>query len=219
MLHAETVTPGTLSLIKSVQSKPYAADFLLVGGTALALQMGHRTSIDLDFFSNKQFNVGELMVHLQQDYRVTIKNRMHHALLLEMDTIKVDFVYQPSEMLENPAVIEEIRMATTLEIAAMKVGAITARGRKRDFVDLFSLLNYYALPQILSAFLKKYPEATMELAMRSLFYFEDADLDPDPHCFFDFNWTDVKVRIKLEASKLETQYSIKLLGNFSLCPH
>jgi len=142
------------------------------------------------------------MVHLQQDYKVTIKNRMHHALLLEVETIKVDFVYQPSEMLENPTVKEEIRMATTLEIAAMKVGAITARGRKRDFVDLFSLLKYYALPQILSAFLKKYPETTMELAMRSLFYFEDADLDPDPHCFFDFRWSDVKARIKLEASKL-----------------
>lgn len=98
--------------------------------------------------------------------------------------------------------MDNITMASPIEIAAMKIGAITARGRKRDFVDLFCLLQRYSLPTILAAFLRKYPEATMELAVRSLFYFEDADQDPEPKCFFSYDWNNVKQVIKSEAAKL-----------------
>lgn len=202
MLHTETVEPDTLSLIRSLQSKPYTSGFLLVGGTALALQIGHRTSVDIDFFSNKRFDVESLLVQLQEDFSVSIRNRMPHAILLEIQKIKTDFVFQPSELIDTSIQLGQITMASTLEIAAMKIGAITARGRKRDFVDLYCLLKHFTLPTILAAFLKKYPDATMELAVRSLFYFEDADQDPEPKCFFDYDWAKVKGAIKMEAAKV-----------------
>ncbi len=202
MLHTETVEPNTLSLIRSLQSKPYTTGFLLVGGTALALQIGHRTSVDIDFFSNKRFDVESLLIQLQEDFSVRIRDRMPHAIFLEIQKVKTDFVFQPSELIDSSIALDQIVMASPLEIAAMKIGAITARGRKRDFVDLYCLLKQFALPTILSAFLKKYPTATMELAVRSLFYFEDADQDPEPKCFFDYDWTRVKAAIKTEAARV-----------------
>lgn len=202
MLHTETVEPDTLSLIRLLQSKSYASPFLLVGGTALALQIGHRTSIDIDFFSNKRFDVETLLVQLQEDFSIRIRNRMYHAVFLEIQNVRTDFVFQPSELIDAPLKLDDLAMASPLEIAAMKIGAITARGRKRDFVDLYCLLQHYSLPTILEAFLRKYPEATMELAVRSLFYFEDADQDPEPRCFFDYDWSRVKGVIKREAAKL-----------------
>jgi hypothetical protein len=105
-------------------------------------------------------------------------------------------------MIEPVEEIEGVRMASRLEIAAMKIGAITARGRKRDFVDLYCLLNYYSLPEMIDAFIKKYPHATPELAIRSLFYFEDANDDLEPRCFFDYDWKRVKEMIKREAQRL-----------------
>src|SRR5438046_876929 len=141
MLHRKTVEPDTLSLIYSLQSQPYSQDFLLVGGTALALQIGHRTSTDIDFFTNKKFDVEALSTSLQQDYKIAVRNQMRHALLADINAIKTDFVFQPSDLIEQPTIIEKVKMASLLEIAAMKIGAITARGKKRDFVDLYCLLQ------------------------------------------------------------------------------
>ncbi len=202
MLQRKTVEPDTLPLIYDLQSKRYTSDFLLVGGTALALQIGHRTSTDIDLFSIERFDVESLLIQLQGDFEISIRSRMTHALLIDINHIKTDFVFQPYIMIEAVEEIEGVRMASKLEIAAMKIGAITSRGRKRDFVDLYCLMNYFPLPEIINAFVKKYPTATPELAIRSLFYFEDANDDLEPKCFFDYNWNDIKEKIRQEAKKL-----------------
>ncbi|MEQ1796958.1 MAG: nucleotidyl transferase AbiEii/AbiGii toxin family protein [Lacibacter sp.] len=202
MLQRKTVEPDTLSLIYSLQEKEYTQSFLLVGGTALALQLGHRTSTDIDFFTNVRFDVPDLLTSLQLDYSVEIRQQMRHALLTMINTVKTDFVFQPSDMIEQPFISEQVRMASLKEIAAMKIGAITARGKKRDFIDLYCLLDHFTLPEILDAFLTKYKNSTPELAIRSLFYFEDAETDIEPKCFFPYNWKNIKEKIKKEASKL-----------------
>jgi len=153
MLQRETVEPGTLSLIYSLQSKDYLQQFVLVGRTALALQLGHRTSTDIDLFTNERFDVPDLLTSLQLDYEVEIKHQMRHALLTGIERIKTDFVFQSSDMIEEILIDEGVRMATLKEIAAMKIGAITARGKKRDFVDLYCLFDHFSLEEILNAFL------------------------------------------------------------------
>lgn len=202
MLHRNTVEPHTLSLIQDLQSRLYTKNFLLAGGTALVLQPGHRTSIDIDLFSIVRFDIDSLLLNIQQDFKISIRSRMSHALLVDIDLVKTDFVFQPSVMIEPVEELDGVRMASRLEIAAMKIGAITARGRKRDFIDLYCLLNYFSLPDIIDAFLRKFPAATPELAIRSLFYFEDANDDLEPRCFFDYSWNKVKEKIKREAQKL-----------------
>lgn len=188
MLHTKTVEPHTLSLIQSLQSKSYTKNFLLVGGTALALQIGHRTSMDIDLFTNERFDVANFLTSLRIDYGLSIRNQMKHALLVDIDHVKTDFVFQPSIIIEEPTTIENIRLATLKEISAMKISAITARGRKRDFIDLYCLLDHFSLPEILHAFTEKYKDATLILAIRSLFYFEDANNDLEPKCFFNYEW-------------------------------
>ena len=202
MLHRKAVEPHTLSLILSLQTKPYTRDFLLVGGTALALQLGHRTSTDVDLFTNKRFDVPQLLGFLRNDFSIQVRNQMNHALLLNINSIKTDFVFQPSDLLSTPVEVENVRMASLIEIGAIKFSAITARGRRRDFIDLYCLMEHFTLPELLDAFLIKYKDATLELAIRSLFYFEDADNDLEPKCFFDYSWDKIKSKIKKEASKL-----------------
>ncbi len=202
MLQRKTVEPHTLSLIQSLQQKDYLQSFLLVGGTALALQIGHRTSTDIDLFTNERFDVPDLLTSLQLDYEIAINQQMRHALLANIENIKTDFVFQPSQLIGNPVIEENVRMASLLEIAAMKIGAITARGKKRDFIDIFCLLDYYSMNEMLDAFLLKYKSAKAELAIRSLFYFEDAENDTDPKCFFSYDWSTIKQRVKTESSKL-----------------
>ena len=202
MLHRKAVEPHTLSLILSLQTKPYTRDFLLVGGTALALQLGHRTSTDVDLFTNKRFDVPQLLGFLRNDFSIQVRNQMNHALLLNINSIKTDFVFQSSDLLSTPVEVENVRMASLIEIGAIKFSAITARGRRRDFIDLYCLMEHFTLPELLDAFLIKYKDATLGLAIRSLFYFEDADNDLEPKCFFDYSWDKIKSKIKKEASKL-----------------
>ncbi len=202
MLYTETVEPDTLSLIQSLQSKSYVNDFLLVGGTALALQLGHRTSTDIDLFINERFDTELLLNELRVDYKVRIRQQMKHAILVDIADIKTDFVFQPSEIIGDIIYQENVRMASLKDIAAMKISAITARGRKRDFIDLYCLMLHHPLPELIDFFLKKYKDATAMLAIRSLFYFEDAENDFDPKCFFKYDWNTVKKTITTAAKKL-----------------
>lgn len=202
MLFLQTVEPHTLSVIQTLQSKNFLADFLLVGGTALALQLGHRTSTDIDLFTTKRFSPNELLIQLQEHFSLRINNQMIHALLIEIENVKSDFVYQPSTIIGALVVEQNVRMASLKDIAAMKISAITARGRKRDFIDLYILLQHFTLPEVIDFFLLKYPNATTILAIRSLFYFEDADQDFDPKCFFEYSWDKIKASIIKQASKL-----------------
>jgi len=91
MLYTETVEPNTLSLIQSLQSKPYIEDFLLVGGTALALQLGHRTSTDIDLFTTAKFDTDSLLNTIRVDYNVSIRHLMNHAILVDIAEIKIRF--------------------------------------------------------------------------------------------------------------------------------
>lgn len=202
MLYTKTVEPHTLSIIQSLQSKSYTKDFLLVGGTALALQLGHRTSTDIDLFTTVRFNTELLLTTLRTDYNINIRHQMGHAILIDIAEVKTDFVFQPSKIIGEIIEAENIRMASLKDIAAMKISAITARGRKRDFIDLYCLIEHYKLSEMIDFFLSKYPDATAMLAMRSLLYFKDADNDFEPKCFFKYNWKTIKETIKAEAKKL-----------------
>ncbi len=202
MLYTETVESNTLSVIQSLQSKSYTEEFLLVGGTALALQLGHRTSTDIDLFTTIKFDTEFLLNIIRVDYDISIRHLMGHAILVDIGEVKTDFVFQPSKIIGQSIEENSIRMASLKDIAAMKISAITARGRKRDFIDLYCLMNHFTLPDMIGFFLDKFKDATAMLAVRSLFYFLDADKDFDPKCFFKYNWNNVKHTIATAAKKL-----------------
>ncbi len=204
MLHLSTVEPITLGLLKELMTKSYLETFTLVGGTALSLQIGHRISIDLDLFSTDIFDHVELKEHLGNDFpNFHIDLARSNTLITRIMDVKVDFI-RFKYGFNYPVVIEnELRLANIGDIASMKLDAISGRGRKKDFFDLFFLLKSFSLPEMLDLYKKKYQHTTIFHVIKSLSYFADAESDPDPYVFDkNLTWNRVKNAIKKEIKKL-----------------
>ncbi len=196
MLQLQTVKPNTLELLKSLMQKEYLNSFVLVGGTALALQMGNRESIDLDLFSTADFSSNEILSSLLNDYQIIVNNQLTQTLISTINQVKVDFIKFHYPFIRPFVIIENIRMASIEDIAALKLDAITGRGSKKDFYDLFFLLQHYSIDELFSFYSEKYPHQTTFHVIRSLSYFEDAEKQPNPIVFDKtITWEIVKQKI------------------------
>ena len=165
----------------------------LVGGTSLALQYGHRQSIDLDFFGHINVGQDELVAKLSETGSLTVTNRTPHILQTIINNVKVDFVeYGFYKWIDQPIIEAGICLASDKDIAAMKVNAIMGRGSKKDFIDLFVLLQHYSLSEILQFYKLKYPEYSEYRALLSMTYFEDAEMQDTPKLFIQDSWEDIK---------------------------
>ena len=210
MLHLETIEPATLDLLKRLQALPVLAETRLVGGTALALQLGHRVSVDLDIFGKWNYSE-DLVAELSRVGRVekesgTTGGRM---AFFYVDNVKVDCVsYEEYKWLDPPVEESEVRLAGVRDIAAMKINAVTNRGTRKDFVDVARLLDDYSLEDMFAWYREKYPAANPALAMRSLSYFVDAETMPMPRMIVPFDWEEAKDRIRTAVRGLATSKAI-----------
>ncbi|MDH6312742.1 putative nucleotidyltransferase component of viral defense system [Parabacteroides sp. PFB2-10] len=197
MLQTITVEESTLELLKKIQEIPLFHSFRLVGGTALALQIGHRFSIDLDFFGKHNFETLQIMNSLETDFfQVVLKYDKRVIKVLEINGVKVDIVNYPYEWIEPPVETEGVRMAGLKDIAAMKLSAITNRGTKKDFMDIYFLLQMFSLEEMCTFYTQKYRDGSLFNVIRSLSYFEDAESDPMPKLFQKVDWLTVKSTIQ-----------------------
>ncbi len=202
MLHLETIEPKTLELLRRLQSLPIFEHSRLVGGTALALQLGHRKSIDLDMFGIIDSSPEEILEACKEAGELEISKTSRNINIYWVDGIKVDCVNYPYEWLDESRVLDGIRLASVNDIAAMKISAIINRGTKKDFIDLHFLLKEMSLNKVLDLYDQKYPDGSRFIAIKSLTYFEDAESDPMPYMFSDITWEEVKVSIIDEVRKL-----------------
>lgn len=204
MLQYQTVYPATLGLLKELMAKDYLNEFVLVGGTALSLQIGHRTSIDLDLFSNSLFSADDLYEDLSADFSMAtpfVKDRS--TLITEIRGIKTDFIRFKYSFQKPIIEVDDIRLLDIEDIAPMKLDAIAGRGKKKDFFDLYFLLERYSLPEMLTWYTAMFQHTTVFHVWKSLTYFEDAESDGDPLVFNKtVTWGSVKERIKEEVAKL-----------------
>ena len=205
MLSIQTVYPNTLELLKSLASQPELAQTRLVGGTALALQYGHRQSIDLDFFGILPEDKEELVEMTKRVGNVLVTNRSKMILQTVINQIKVDFVdYSRYKWIDEPVMGDGFVLASDKDIAAMKVNAIIGRGTRKDFIDLYVLLQHYSLSEIMAFYKQKYPEFSEYRALLSMTYFEDAEMQDMPKMFIDTSWDTMKSTI-IEAVKAYQQ--------------
>ena len=123
-------------------------------------------------------------------------------MITKIDDVKVDFVNYKYPLLTDCLFIDNIRVASRTDIAAMKLNAIAGRGSKKDFIDLYFLLNEFSLKDILSFYEKKYNDGSVFMVQKSLTYFEDADVQLQPQMFLDFDWETCKQKIVEEVLKL-----------------
>jgi hypothetical protein len=196
MLHYETVDEGTLGLLKQLQSLDILSEMRLVGGTSLALQIGHRKSIDIDLFGilNVEFDI--LIDELKTLGEVVLLKNSKNIHSLLINDIKVDIVNYNYKWLTNKMTIDNIYFATIEDIAAMKLNAILGRGSKKDFIDLYFILKNYTLTTLMDFYIKKYHDGSIFLVLKSLAYFDDADEQEMPFMFHNTSWQTMKNNIK-----------------------
>lgn len=196
MLSIQTIEPDTLELLRCLASKPELAQTRLVGGTALALQYGHRQSIDLDFFGALPEDKEELIAMAARVGKVTVTNRSKMIVQTIINGVKVDFVdYSRYAWIDEPISGDGFVLASDKDIAAMKVNAIIGRGTRKDFIDLYVLLQHYSLTEIMDFYKQKYPEFSEYRAILSMTYFEDAEMQDMPKMFIDTPWDSMKKTI------------------------
>jgi predicted nucleotidyltransferase component of viral defense system len=198
MLQTQTVYPETLGILSALMQDPLLNDFYLVGGTALSLQIGHRISVDIDLFTNLPFDSIMLSAELKQKYSFKENQNRGYFLQGQINGVKVDILKYPYKPLSPIIEIENIRMVVPADISSMKMAAITNRGRKRDFIDLFFLLKQFSLKQIIDWYQQKY-DAEVFMLLQSLVYFDDADEDIDLNMIKPLDWEDVKKEISIQV--------------------
>jgi hypothetical protein len=202
MLQTQTVVPELMELLKKIMSEKTFSDFNLVGGTSLALQIGHRNSIDIDLFGNQPIDFELFIAILKKIGKTEIFKSSKNILITQINEIKVDFVNYTYPLLEKPFEIDGIRMLSKKDIAAMKLNAIAGRGSKKDFIVLYFLLNEFSLREMMDFYCSKYLDGSEFMVYKSLSYFEEANLQPEPKMFKDFNWEICKQKIIEEVIKL-----------------
>ena len=202
MLHRKTIAAPTLGILKAITAIPELSAFNLAGGTSLALQIGHRLSVDLDFFGQRPFETQEILDLLQPVGNVRLLSQSKNILVLNVEGVKVDFVNYRYPLISNLVHIEGLRLLDLPDIAAMKLSAIAGRGRKKDFIDIYYLLKKYSLSQLFDFYNAKYEDGSTLMVSRSITYFGDADQDEDLMLFKKTSWQTMKDTILKEVQKL-----------------
>ncbi len=207
MMHSETLDVNSRNNLLILKNGSLLIDFYLAGGTAVALHLGHRISYDLDFFSNKSFDglaLGRTLSALG-DY----KNRFldGNNLIGGFNGTSISFIFYQPEMIGKFHQFEGVNISAMDDLIGMKIEAISSRGKKRDFVDLFSMMKFKNISIIDAMFLykdkyRKFKPSIIH-ALKSLTYFNDAENDPPLEMKTPIQWQEVKNFFERELSKMD----------------
>jgi predicted nucleotidyltransferase component of viral defense system len=183
---------------------PSLKPFSLVGGTALALRYGHRSSVDLDLFFHEEFNQLHLIKDLEATFEDKFVYKQQHTqfgIFCFIEDIKVDIVHFPHLPVAPIEEDDKIRMYSSADISAMKIQAILGRGKKKDFWDLYELLKHYSLQQLIDWHKQKYPSQMMAISIpHAITYFVDAEESETPVSFKGQTWEQIKKGISKAVS-------------------
>jgi hypothetical protein len=192
-MHEEVIPPHGLELVAALERRRSAAlrGWVLAGGTALALRLGHRVSGDLDFFRASAVDLEALARVLERVGECETLGRDARTLNVLVAGVKLSFFRVSFGVLRPPTPYRFFSVADLVDIALMKLMAIADRGSRRDFVDLWCILQEgHTLRQCLELLPKKYGEGRVNLyhVLKSLTYFEDAESEPLPRMLRKFDW-------------------------------
>ncbi len=196
-LYPDVLPENQLQLLEALSFQPFIPDFYLAGGTCLALQIGHRRSIDFDFFIPADFDTSvivnklTLMGSYQRDSEG--KNTINGTL----NGVRISFFGYRYDIIDDFKIFNKIRLAGLKDIAAMKLEAIAGRGSKKDFIDLYFLLQQFTLEEIFYFHTLKYGTGLSNQYhhLKSLVYFTDAETEAMPVVIKPLDWNNVKNQI------------------------
>uniref|UniRef100_A0A7C6ELZ5 Nucleotidyl transferase AbiEii/AbiGii toxin family protein n=1 Tax=candidate division WOR-3 bacterium TaxID=2052148 RepID=A0A7C6ELZ5_UNCW3 len=181
--------------------------FYLAGGTALAIQIRHRTSLDFDFYTEKKFDVRELREEFGSRFKKIQEIYIaEDTLVLAVNDINISFFKYPYSLIRPAKRLEGISVASIEDISAMKIIAISQRGKRRDFIDIYFLMKNFGLKKILEFTREKYPMFNIYVGLQGLVYFKDADEDLEKNRFRllkNIDWEELKEYIIKEVNKVK----------------
>jgi hypothetical protein len=199
-IHSKILSVAQVRVLDALKSTAIAEEFYLGGGTALALQLGHRRSLDLDWFSH---HVEDPEGRAQRLVDTGVSWRTHSiapgTLHGRIAGVKVRFLEDPHRVLAAPVAWSRMkcRLASVQDVAAMKIAAISSRGAKKDYVDVFSLVQHgYSLKQMLRWYEQKHKVDNTYHVKNSLVYFEDVDREAMPSMLSKVNWRMIKAMLR-----------------------
>jgi len=209
--HWETVTPAMQELLEFIGQQSFSQRFYLAGGTALALQLGHRRSVDLDFFSETDEvtppTQTEVLTHLATLKPSVVEQAWGHFLLL-VRQIQVGFFAYGYPLLRQTKLVADLALADPLDIGLMKLDALISRAARKDFYDLYFITRTISLDDLLALGEQKFRHARdFEVeAVRSLAFFANADRDVTPNLIEQIPWETIKSFFRAEAKRLGEQW-------------
>jgi len=201
----EVLDEETKNNLEIISRAPFIENFYLAGGTGLALQIGHRRSYDLDFFSQKEFDESRLIQQISLLGNFQLEKKSSQSIIGVLNNTKISFLGYIYPLLTPLSKTLNINVADILDIACMKIDAIAGRGTKRDFIDVYFVAKeLLPLKDILTKFAEKYVSLQYNFIhiKKSLVYFTDAENDPLPSMIKTVDWSEVKNFFEKEVISL-----------------
>jgi predicted nucleotidyltransferase component of viral defense system len=196
-VHWQAITPAMHELLRFIGQCPFAERFYLAGGTALALRLGHRRSIDLDFFSatdpvarSTRQEIIEALLPLD----LQVLEDVDGNLLTQVSAMHAGFFRYRYPLLAPTSSVEGVALADIVDIGLMKLDALIGRGSRKDFYDLYVIAQQMSLAELLAQGAVKYPHVRdFELmAVESMVLFENAERDLQTELLIELPWEQVK---------------------------
>jgi len=212
-LYETAITPGCQQGLDYLRRQPFMGDFYLAGGTALALQIGHRISTDLDWFGTQRRLLApereQISLALSGSGQFEVVSEQDGLLFTQLFSTDVSFIYQHHPLLEPTVEYRGVRLASPTDIGLMKLAAINSRGTRRDFIDVYCLREIVTLERLLELAPVKYADrpSFLAIAVRALAYFEDAEGQPMPGLLKPVEWADVRAYCESAARRLARRLS------------
>ena len=180
MPHTEILDQRRQSLLPLIAQA--GQNFYLAGGTALALQLGHRDSIDFDFFAARDIDTASLWQHIAEIFighnLLKTQDEKNTLSLIIDGEVRLSFFGYHYQLLEPTIPVSGLELASVLDIGCMKLSAITGRATQKDYVDLYFILKQTSLTALLDACSRKFPTLDEALILKSLVYFDDIETEP-----------------------------------------
>jgi len=204
-MHTETLPPRSRQTLDWLarQSAPALRNWILAGGTGLALQIGHRISEDFYFFRTDAIDVRSLHDLFKAYGAYETLQEAKHTLTVRLDQTKLSFFCVRDPFLFSGLPYRFFTIADITDIALMKIAAISGRGSRKDFIDLFFILSgSLSLRQIMELTTKKYGANRVNRyhLLKSLTYFDDAEREPMPQMLRSVDWDACK-RFFIQAAR------------------
>lgn len=207
-MFTKTISPTTRQDLASLTRLNQIKNFYLAGGTATALYLGHRFSFDLDFFTNKRFQTKLLLKEVRKlgSFQEELVNK--ETILGKLGKTKISFFFYPYPLIQKTMLFKKVKIASLPDIGAMKLDAISDRGVKRDFIDLFFILQKYSLENCFQFYDQKYHllETNLFHLIKSLAYFSDAEKEAMPQMIKKVSWPKIKSFFEKETVRLGKKY-------------